>query len=214
MQTTKILVLISFAVFGITSGRNIPLFILVSLPILAEEAILIFPRLRMQLDDQFSLPPAQNKTSLAENLSILGMTIGLVVLLGAGVFQLVPGLSARNQYDPTKFPVRAMDWWIEHPQEGNIFNDFGWGGYLLYRLWPEQQVFIDGQTDFYGEKLTRDYEVLANTFLGWEELIERYQITHLILPIHSPLVLRLNEDPNWQTLYVDETAAILHRIEK
>jgi len=27
----------------------------------------------------------------------------------------------------------------------------------LYRLWPEKQVFIDGQTDFYGEALSREY---------------------------------------------------------
>jgi hypothetical protein len=76
-----------------------------------------------------------------------------------------------NAYDPEKFPVAAVNWLETHPQDGEMFNYFIWGGYLLYREWPDLQVFIDGQTDFYGETLSREYlSVLALTRSGRKSL--------------------------------------------
>jgi hypothetical protein len=73
-----------------------------------------------------------------------------------------------NRYDPAVFPVEAVDWLEQHPPEGNGFNYFIWGGYLLYRSWPERTVFIDGQTDFYGEALTRQYVQVITLTGDWE----------------------------------------------
>ena len=56
---------------------------------------------------------------------------------------------------------RCFRWWRSRRDakpglKGRIFNDFIWGGYLL-KEWPEQKVFLDGQTDFYGEDLARQH---------------------------------------------------------
>jgi len=32
---------------------------------------------------------------------------------------------------------------------GEMFNDYGWGGYFILAL-PERRVFVDGRNDFYG----------------------------------------------------------------
>lgn len=212
MKTAEILSLVFFAGFGLMSGRNIPLFILVSLPILAKQAIEKFPQLRMKLDDHYSFLEAERKPqSVWVNIRWIVSTVGIVFVLGAAVFKLIPALSERNQYDLTKFPVQATDWWIEHPQSGNTFNEFGWGGYLLYRLWPDELVFIDGQTDFYGEKLTRDYEALSNTFPGWERLLQKYEIRNTITPTHSPLAQALARQPDWSVIYSDPTTVIMQK---
>ncbi len=104
--------------------------------------------------------------------------------------------------------MQAVEWLESHPQPGRMFNDFMWGGYLLFRMWPDTLVFIDGQTDFYGEALTRDYEVISNGWDGWDRLLQKYQISWVIIPVRSPLVDVLDGSGNWQRIFADPTAVI------
>jgi len=79
----------------------------------------------------------------------------------------------------------------------------------LYRNWPEQQVFIDGQTDFYGEQLTREYEKVISLSDGWRAILEKYGVERVIMPAKSEIVRRLSNDEEWVLSYVDETSAVL-----
>jgi hypothetical protein len=118
--------------------------------------------------------------------------------------------NSADQFDPNRFPVRAVDWLEVNPQEGNMFNNFIWGGYLLYRMWPQQTVFIDGQTDFYGEALTREYIQVTTLAAGWESVLEKYDVSWVIIQSDKPLVKALQDELNWTVIYQDATAAILH----
>jgi hypothetical protein len=95
-------------------------------------------------------------------------------------------------------------------QPGDMFNEFNWGGYLLYRLWPEQKVFLDSQTDFYGEKLVKEYERILTAQGDWQALLDTYSVKWVILPHTAPLLPALQNE-NWQTLYSDQIATILKR---
>ena len=115
-----------------------------------------------------------------------------------------------NCFDPQVFPVQAVNWLESHPREGNGFNYFTWGGYLLYRRWPEQKVFIDGQTDFYGESLTRAYETAISAEPGWKDVLNKYEVSWAILPPQAPLALAL-EDDRWKAVYQDGTAVVFEK---
>jgi len=97
----------------------------------------------------------------------------------------------------------------EQPSKKPIFNYFPWGGYLLYRNWPEQMVFIDGQTDFYGESLTRQYEKVITMSSGWQDVLEEYNVGRILMPSDSDLVAGLSGNSRWELVYQDETAAVL-----
>ncbi len=210
----KILLLIFFGIFGITSGRNIPLYILLALPILAEGFAPLLPRFRMQLDAQLGgvdQPAQSSPLNLAVFLSVL-----FVLSFGFGglIYRLQPGLSSRNELSPQKFPVEAVTWLETHPQQGNVFNDFMWGGYLLFRSYPDIKVFIDGQTDFYGEALTRDYESIINAWDGWQTKLASYRVDWVLVRTDSPLWRAILADPlAWQPVYSDDTAGIARRID-
>jgi hypothetical protein len=92
-----------------------------------------------------------------------------------------------------------------------MFNYFTWGGYLLYRLWPQDTVFIDGQTDFYGESLTREYEQVMYVNQGWETVLEKYNVDWVIVPSDTPLVNSLQDELDWIPIYHDDTASILRK---
>ena len=116
------------------------------------------------------------------------------------------------QFNPQVFPVQAVDWIEANPViEGRMFNEFNWGGYLLYRLWPHHLIFLDSQSDFYGEPLMRDYERMLIAQGNWNDLFNKYQISWTILPIHSPLARALASDSEWTTAYQDSVAVIYYR---
>ena len=48
-----------------------------------------------------------------------------------------------------EFPVKAVEYLRRHSVAGPMWNDPGWGGYLLWALGPDHKVFIDGRLDFY-----------------------------------------------------------------
>ncbi len=115
------------------------------------------------------------------------------------------------QFNPQVFPVQAVDWIESNPIEGRMFNEFNWGGYLLFRLRPQHQVFLDSQSDFYGEPLMREYENILIAQDNWKDLFNKYQISWAIIPVHSPLAKALASDSEWATAYQDLVAIIYYR---
>ncbi len=93
---------------------------------------------------------------------------------------------------------------------GRIYNDFIWGGYLL-KEWPEQKVFIDGQTDFYGEDLARQHMRIMALHPGWRDLLSKWDIELVLVPSTSSLAHELVRDPAWHIFHCDSTAVLLQR---
>lgn len=152
--------------------------------------------------------------ALAFRIAGLDGVVLLCALVIAGSFTLVfqqcldrSGLLVISL--ETVFPVKVVDWMGEQPAAGPVFNYFPWNGYLLYRSWPEELVFIDRQTDFYGEDLTRQYERVITLGEGWQQVLEQHQVRQVIMPPDSKLVNQLKNMEGWAVVYADETAAIL-----
>ncbi len=191
-----------WTVMSLYSARNIPLFAIVTAPYLAGsiqaalEKVPVLPRIE------------QAVASVETNLrGILWPVLAVCTLTVA--FYVHPNPS--NQFDPKKFPVKAVDWLEANPQQGRMFNEFTWGGYLLYRMWPAETVFIDGQTDFYGEALAREYEQVITAREGWEAVLLKYDVSWVIVRRGQPLVQALQDKLGWVVVYRDGTSAILHK---
>jgi hypothetical protein len=208
LPAVHLLLVAGWTAMALISARNIPLYAVLTAPALAAAAL-------------YSIGPdgmAARFNRLQERLRQVDQDLKGHLWAGIGVIILSASLAnsaevnsanQRNRFDPQVFPVAAVDWLERQPDLGQGFNFFSWGGYLLYRLWPDQRVFIDGQTDFYGEDLTRQYEQVITLQPGWEGILEQYGVRWVIMPPNSALVGALQSRPDWQLLYTDETAAIL-----
>ncbi len=191
----------AWAGMGLISMRNIPLFGIVAVYGLAETLS----------GDRDPAPGLEARLMVMEN-RLVGWTWPAVFILliifayGRGV-----NLDAQqkgNQFDPQVFPVAAVDWLQDHPQPGEGFNYFPWGGYLLFRDWPDAKVFIDGQTDFYGESLTREYEDVITAGPGWQAVLNRYSVGWILIPEKTDLSQALDQSTDWNLVYHDPTASI------
>jgi len=78
------------------------------------------------------------------------------------------------------FPVEAARFIKEKNVMGNMFNTMGLGGYLIWRLYPDRKVFIDGRTDVYGPDLLYR-EVMSYQPKVWEELDKEFDLDYALI---------------------------------
>ena len=205
-----LLIVGGWTIMALYSARNIPLYVVTAIPILISESCgILCDWKESRLVDKF-LDFQKKIATTEENLkggfwSIVAVVLSLVMLMGGSKLDFQ---RKGNQFSEEVFPVEASAWLEDNPPEGNGFNYFPWGGYLLYRFWPERSVFIDGQTDFYGEELTREYEKVITLADGWQDVLDDYRISWVIMPVDSILGTSLDESGIWKEGYKDETTEI------
>jgi len=69
-----------------------------------------------------------------------------------------------------------------------MFNEYGFGGYLIWRLYPDKKVFIDGRAlepDVYDEYNLLAYAITAGS-RSYEDIIGKNNITYVIMPPLNP----------------------------
>jgi hypothetical protein len=200
-----LLVLLANLAFSLISQRNIEFFALVALPLVA-----------LHLDAEWRALPLLGRMKSVFQREHEGSYAGLSAAVVSGlliVLALVGGSVAGlelvpNRFDGKAFPVAAVERARAAGLEGRLYNHFIWGGYLLY-AWPEQRVFIDGGTDYYGEQVFTEYLQVWNLDPPWNRVLEKYRITLTLVPPQSRLAHELIRDRQWSLWYCDSTAAIL-----
>ena len=82
-----------------------------------------------------------------------------------------------------------------------MFNPYGWGGYLIFSLYPDYQVFVDGRTVLHGGALLRDHYTILHENPGYQTLIDdKYQFDFMILPKEHGM-LRTLPNNSWILLF-------------
>ena len=110
-------------------------------------------------------------------------------------------------------PLEAAEYLRNHDLPGQMFNSYNWGGYLIWSLYPEKPVFIDGRTDLYALNGTvlADYSQVHWIRPGWEEILDRYD-TGFVVTEHTGLLdTVLAERAGWRVIHRDDLAVIYQR---
>jgi len=90
-----------------------------------------------------------------------------------------------------------------------VFTNDEWGDYLIYRLSPVGlKVFVDGRSDFYGEKFGQAYIDLMNVKYDWESKLRQYGVDTILLPVATPLASAVKESRNWRVTYDDGVSIV------
>jgi hypothetical protein len=204
---TRLLVVCAMTAFGLNAVRNVALFGLIAIPLVALEVNQAWRRLPDPRGIRGRFAQTAQRTStlpwslaLAVLLVLLGISHGRV-----GSTQLI-----RNGFDPQTFPVAAVARARHAGLQGHLFSEFAWGGYLVY-AWPEQRIFIDGGTDFFGPELFKQFADIKQLRPGWRKLLERWDISLALLRRQTALSHELSRDPRWQTWYCDSLSVLLRR---
>lgn len=111
------------------------------------------------------------------------------------------------------YPVKAADFIVEQNLPGNIFNLFNCGDYLIYRLYPERKVFIDGRTELYGGDFFKEYlKILSLNKNTIETLFKKYNINTVLLngneTVTAKLTKYLYDSAEWSLVFFDKDSVI------
>src|SRR5450759_2936710 len=104
----------------------------------------------------------------------------------------------RAEYDPKTFPAKALKLFQNPESAVRVFTSDTWGGYMIYRLYPQTKVFFDGRSDMYGEAFAKKYTTLINAQYGWEKTLASYGVDTVLLPVDAPLTGALKESQRWR----------------
>ena len=115
------------------------------------------------------------------------------------------------KFDETRFPVKAVETVSQRGIHDPIFAPDAWGGYLIYRLYPQNKVFVDDRHDFYGEEFLKNYLKSVRLTPEWEVFLNDKKVNWVLLAVGSPLANMLEQTSQWTVAYRDGTAVLFER---
>ncbi len=143
----------------------------------------------------------------------LGMNGSLVLLVTMlivlGVYR---AWGEQNKTEVEQFPAAATDFINARKLPQPILNDYDWGGYIIWRLYPDYKVYIDGRADVYGDQILTSFFNTYEGRPGWSELLDHDGIQTVVIKPNVPLASLLRvASSNWTSLYEDKQAVIFIR---
>jgi len=108
------------------------------------------------------------------------------------------------------YPVDAVNFLRRNPAPGPLYNNFDWGGFLIFYL-PEYPVSIDGRTDLYGDDMvTQAYDSQqAEASYATDPYLNEAGV--VLLANKDPLAQLLPTDLRFRVIYRDNLAVVLVR---
>ncbi|MFC1695081.1 hypothetical protein ACFL1C_02965 [Pseudomonadota bacterium] len=80
------------------------------------------------------------------------------------------------------FPANLVDYMRESGRSGRVFNDYEIGGYLIYHLSPDNQVYIDGRTNIlYPLDFFLNFLMLPNSQEEFKKELIKYDVQHAVI---------------------------------
>jgi hypothetical protein len=188
--------------------RNVPLFVAAVTPVMINTYSDWWKELAAAQKWNFRLPP---RKAFAAITAVVLVLIALVTTVR--VYNNI-NPARQDKVDTDTYPVAAADWLQAHPEVGTrMFNQYGWGGYLVYRFYPQEnrKVFIFGEAALMGDDLLNEYEHIYALHSDWKALLDKNRIDYVVENRGDPLPNLLATQPDWTLVYQDSVAVIYVR---
>ena len=189
---------------ALRSIRHIPILVLVLIPVLAE---LAEAWIRQSRATRFL---QRGRTAPAPRTLLVNVLV-LVTFVAFTVARVRQVVSTQRATETQHFPTAAAAFLDRERPPGPILNHYNWGGYLIWKLYPQYRVFIDGRADVYGDSFMEDFGACYYLTDDWRKSLQTWGIRTLVLPPDAPLITALRAGSEWKQIYADSEAVILTR---
>lgn len=205
LNLTEVLLLVLFTHMTLYSVRFVPLFAMITAPII------------LRLGNDLWAETRLNVSSFLRNASLniakfdsaaRGIVVPFIVFIVLCLFIMN---TSHYSFDSKTKPVYASEFLKTAQLQGNMFNHREFGDYIIYRLWPQYHVFADGRSDMYGEERLKAYFRVERIEPGWRDILDNYKINWIIHEANSMLTTFLLQREDWKIIYIDNVASIFVR---
>jgi hypothetical protein len=108
-------------------------------------------------------------------------------------------------------PRRALAFLAGGLPPGRLLNDAQFGDVMIWQMSPRHRLFIDTRFDMYGDRLVAHYRSMIRAEPGWQQLVDRYEISWVFLKPAAALAFALGKQPDWRSVYEDGEAVVMVR---
>jgi hypothetical protein len=221
-RLSRLLVILLAAYSGLYASRNLPvssmLLMLMVAPLLSETIasasedpeIAVWLRGLVSRLHSFGVRMQKLELRFQGHLWIvLVFVLGFWACMHGGRLGSVQLLNA--YFDDKRFPVEAANLIAERGIQEPIFCPDQWGGYLIYRLYPQTKVLVDDRHDLYGDEFFKDYLKVVFVQPEWEKILDEKKVNWILVQKNSSLGTMLEQTPGWKLIHEDGTAVLFHR---
>jgi len=196
-----------FLLLALSARRFIPLFFIATLPGLAGGAVATWEAVKSNSNSRWiPLGTALAMVALVGNLCIGDWNrYYRHAIFGAGVNRHI-------------LPFRACRFIEDQGLSGIMYNDLRFGGFVMWRLWPDRQVFQDGRIIPYPPTFLREMHGKAAPLTPslWRKYIGKYDVQYALvrrdfLGQDQEIIAPLFEDIGWPLVYLDGISAVYVR---
>jgi hypothetical protein len=203
LRPREVLLLSVMTFAALRSVRHIPIYTLIAIPLVS--AMLLAWLQESGVARRFDL----KHSAMTPSKTLLnGILLAAFLVFAVARIRFVTRGQAETE--AKEFPTAAVSFIAAHHPPAPILAHYNWGGYFIWRLYPEYRVYIDGRADLYGDafmdNLAATYYVRGD---AWRTPFETWGIRTVVLPPDAPVVTALKALPDWQTMYADSQAVVL-----
>lgn len=221
-KPARLLVILLAAYSGLYASRNLPvssmLLVLIVAPTLSETITTALGNKRIVPWLHSGLSLLQKFRTRMENIEFeLRGHVWPIIVFAVGVSACVnSGRVGSHQllnayFDDRRFPVEAADVIIQREIQQPIFCPDQWGGYLIYRLYPQTKVLVDDRHDLYGDQFFKDYLKVIYVQPEWSKILDQRHVNWILVEKDSSLGTILKLTRGWKLIHADDTAVLFHR---
>ena len=110
-----------------------------------------------------------------------------------------------------EYPKEALDFALSNNIKGNVFNYYGWGGYMIWK-YPQVKTFVDGRMPSWREgnkSVFEDYMKVVDAPKKNIKILADYGVSWILYPTDSELIKFL-KTPNsgWGEVYSNDFSSI------
>ena len=171
-------------------------------------------------------PAVQRREGAARWLALAALLLALALLpvlalRSAGLisnrYYIARGDIATFGFGPSWwFPERALDFIGRERLPGRIYHDYNLGGWMMWRLWPRYQVFIDGRAQPFTPNILLEQHAMRAAPIdspAWREFLDRWGIHTVLISLGRYGGYRLSPaelcaSPDFRLVYIDDVSGV------
>ena len=196
VSTGDLILVVMLLHMSLYSVRHIPLFLIAAAPIISH-------CFSSALGDFGTHITARTALNAASAVTAAVTAAGLLLpLRGKPLFE--------RSIEAESFPKGAVAFIKRAKLAGPMWNEYRWGGYLIWHL-PEHPVFIDGRAEVYYGGPFEDFIAIHRVQPNWQALLDKYGVRFALVDTWAVLARTMEVSPYWRKLYSDRVATVFLR---
>ncbi|UCD90131.1 MAG: hypothetical protein JSW04_01440 [Desulfobacterales bacterium] len=200
-EATETIILIIASLMGLISVRHTPLFVILTLPSLSSHMESAFLRLL-------------KRAGHGNQVSSILTYISSILFVGLSMLFIQMGLPDKWEVTVGKDPLpsQTIAFLEKNRVKGNLWVPLHYGGYVLFHLYPDIKVSIDGRWAMvYPRQTMQDNMTFAfqGTKGKWKQLLEKYGADLAIVETGNPAMKEMDQDADWIWIFSEKIGNLL-----